>query len=68
MNQPTLSPGQEYARILKESLFGKTGAKSFQYFYYAGGNKESRLNYFMNDLAMPLFSQTLWRSVNVPTG
>jgi hypothetical protein len=47
MNQPALSPGQEYARILKESLFGKTGAKSFHYFYYAGGNKESRLNYFM---------------------
>jgi hypothetical protein len=47
MNQSALSSGQEYARSLKESLFGKTGAKSFQYFYYAGGNKESRLNYFM---------------------
>jgi hypothetical protein len=47
MNQHVLSLGQEYARILKESLFGKTGAKSFSYFYYAGGNKESRFDYFM---------------------
>ncbi len=49
MDQPgtMLSPGQMYARILKDNLFSKTGAKSFRHFYYAGGNKLSRFNYFM---------------------
>jgi hypothetical protein len=42
-----LSPGQMYAQLLKENLFLKTGAKSFRDFYYAGGNKESRFDYFM---------------------
>jgi hypothetical protein len=49
MNPPTttISPGQMYAQLLKDNLFLKTGAKSFRFFYYAGRNKESRLDYFI---------------------